>query len=142
MAVGGIDHHHVDARVDQRLGAGQPVRAHAARRSGAQAALFVLAGIREFFGLLDILHRDQADALAVVIDHQQLFDPVLVQQAARLFAIDAFLHRHQPALGHQFLDRLVRIVGKADIAVGQDPDQPVAAPGHNGYSGNAVIGHQ
>ena len=80
--------------------------------------------------------------MAVAIDHQQLFDPVLVQQVACFLAADPLLHGHQPALGHQFLDRLIGVVGKADVAVGQDSDQPIAAFGHDGNAGNAVMRHQ
>ena len=43
--------------------------------------------------LLDVLDGDQADAAAGFVDHQQLLDAVLVQQAARLVLADALARR-------------------------------------------------
>ena len=47
MAVRGIDDDDVDAGVDQRLGALEAVIADAGRGGDAQAALLVLAGVRD-----------------------------------------------------------------------------------------------
>ena len=47
MAVRGIDHQHVDAGLDQRLGPLQPGRAGADRGADPQPAVRVLAGVRE-----------------------------------------------------------------------------------------------
>ena len=62
-----------------------------------------------------------------VVDHQQLLDAVLVQQALGLVLADALAHRDQPVLGHQLGDRLARIGGEAHVAVGEDADQLAAA---------------
>ncbi len=64
----------------------KPVLADAHSRGDAQAALLVLAGIRIGLGLLHVLDGDEADAAIAVIDHQQLLQPVLVQQLAGLAA--------------------------------------------------------
>ena len=84
MAVRGIDHDQIDARLDQPLGAVEALVADRGRGGDAQAALLVLAGVRIGDRLLDVLHRDQADAAVLVVDHQQLLDAVLVQQALGL----------------------------------------------------------
>ena len=73
-----------------------------------QPALLVLAGVGVGDLLLDVLHRDQADAAVVLVDHQQLLDAVLVQQALGLVLADALAHRDQLLLGHQLGDRLAR----------------------------------
>ncbi len=67
---------------------------------------------------------------------------MLVQQTPRLVAADPLLHGDQPAARHQLLDRLRRVRGEADIAIGKDADQPAAALGHNGDAGYPVVGHQ
>ena len=53
-----------------------------------QASLRVLAGEGMLLRLLDVLDRDEADAVIVVVDHQQLLDAVLMQQALGLVAAD------------------------------------------------------
>ena len=45
MAMGGVDDDHVDAGVDQQLGALEALLAHRGGRGDAQAALLVLGGI-------------------------------------------------------------------------------------------------
>ena len=81
MAVRGIDHQHVDAGVEQRLGALDAVLAGAGRGGDAQPAVLVLAGVGKALRLLDVLDGDQADAAIGVVDDQQLLDAVLMQQA-------------------------------------------------------------
>src|SRR5580700_9179221 len=46
--------------------------------SGVVPPAVVLAGAREFLGLLEILHGDHADQLMRTADYQQLLDAVLV----------------------------------------------------------------
>ena len=126
MAMRGVDHHHIDLGVDQRFGAFETLVAHGGRGSDAKASGGVLGGIGIGNRLLDILDRDQSDAASGVIDHQQLFDPPLVQQ---------------PVLGgHQLADGLARVLGKADVAIGQYPDQLAVAIGHRDAA-DAVDGH-
>ena len=111
-------------------------------RGDAQAALLVLAGVGEALGLFDVLDGDQADAAIGVVDHQQLLDAVLVQQALGLGALDAVLHRDQPVLGHQLAHRLALIAGEAHVAVGQDADQLAAAALDHRKAGDLVLLHQ
>ena len=84
MAVGGVDDDQIDAGFDQRFAARIAGLADTGRGGDPQPALLVLAGIGVRHRLLDILHRDQADAAIVAVDHQKLLDAVLVQQAAWL----------------------------------------------------------
>src|ERR1700732_3031429 len=79
MAVRGVDHHEIDARGDQLLGACEAQVADRRRRGDAQPALLVLAGVRIGDRLFHVLDRDEADAAVFVVDHQQFLDAVLVQ---------------------------------------------------------------
>ena len=81
MAVRGIDDDEIDTGLDQLLGAGEALVADRGRRRDAQAALLVLAGTWVSDRLLDVLDGDQPDATVLVVDDEQLFDAVLVQQA-------------------------------------------------------------
>ena len=146
MAVRGVDHDEVDAGLDQPLGALIALVADRGGGGDAQAALLVLAGIRIGDRLLDVLDRDQADAAVLVVDHQELLDAVLVQQALGLLLADALAHRDQLVLGHQLGDRLARVGGEAHVAVGEDADElaglAVAAALHHRDAGDAVRLHQ
>ena len=98
------------------------------RRGDAQPALLVLGGVRVEPALLDVLDGDQADAAVVVVDDEQLLDAVLVEEALGLVLVDALAHRDQVLAGHQLGDRLRRIGGEADVAVGEDADEACRAP--------------
>ena len=98
----------------------------------AQPALLVLAGVREALRLLDVLDGDQADQPVVVVDDQQLLDPVLMQQPPGLLARHALAHGDQPLVGHQLAHRRLASVREADVAVGQDADQPAVAASTTG----------
>ena len=80
MAVRGIDDDHVDAGLAQRRDALERVRRRADGGADAQAPALVLAGAREFRGLLEILHGDHAAQFVVAVHDQHLLDAVLVQQ--------------------------------------------------------------
>ena len=142
MAMGGVDDDDVDLGLQQRLGALQPLGPDAGGRGDAQAALLVLAGIGEFLRLLDILDGDEPDAAIGLVHHQQLLDPVLMQQALGLVAADVVRHRDQPVLGHQLADGLALVAGEADVAVGEDADQLAAAALHHGEARDLILLHQ
>jgi hypothetical protein len=142
VAMRGVDHDHVTARLQQRFGTANTILTDTGGGGDAQPTLLILAGVRVLVGLFDILDRDQPDAVALVIHNQQLLDPVLVEEPAGLVAVDALLDGHQTTPGHQFAHGLVRIGREADVAVGQDTDQPVAPLGDHGNSRYPVIGHQ
>ena len=142
VAVRGVDHDHVGAGGDQRLRPLDPGLARAGGCADAQPALAVLAGMREALRLLDVLDRDQADQAVGIVDHQQLLDPVLVQQLHGLGAADALLHRDQPLGGHQLAHRPLAARHEADVAVGEDAGQPAARPFDHRQAGDLVALHQ
>jgi hypothetical protein len=89
MAVRGVDHQQVDARVDQPLGALEPssptlVAAATRRRPCASLAAFGLSC--DFSMSLTVMRPTQLP----FVDDQQLFDAVLVQQALGLVLVDRF----------------------------------------------------
>ena len=64
--------------------------------------------------------------MIIVIDHQQLLNPPLMQQALRFSLTDARFNRSKIFVSHQLTHWLIRVFGKADIAVGEDANQPPA----------------
>ena len=112
------------------------------RRGGdAQPPGAVLGRVGIGDRLLDVLDGDQADAAAVVVDDQQFLDPALVEQAPRLLLADAGADGDEIVAGHQLGDRLARIFGEADVAIGEDADQPAVLLGHRD-AGDPVPRHQ
>jgi hypothetical protein len=85
--------------------------------------LFVLAGVRVGHRLLDVLHRDQPDAAILVVDDEQLFDPVLMEQALGVVLSDPLAHGDEPLLRHQLRNLLARVGGESHVAVGEDADE-------------------
>ena len=81
MAVGGVDHEHVDAGGDQQLDALFVACADADRRADPQLALRILGCDRMLVRLLDVLDGDQAAQLELVVDDQHALEAVLVHQA-------------------------------------------------------------
>jgi len=116
MTMRGIDDEEIDACIDERHGAlDSRHRPHRwrRRRAGGPAHPCTRVGVK--LGLLDIFHRDEADTAAIVIDDQQLFDAVGMQQALGIGLADAVAHGDQALVRHQFADGLVRVGGEADV---------------------------
>lgn len=95
MAMRGIDDDEIDAGCDETPGALETVGSDAHCGGNAQTALFIDARVRVAMRLLDVLHRDEADAAILVVDDEQLLDAIVMQQALGFFAVDAFAHSDQ-----------------------------------------------
>jgi hypothetical protein len=81
VAVGGVDHDHVNAGLGQQralFGAGTD----ADGRADAQTAEAVLGGERVLGGLHHVLDGDEAGQAAFVVEHQHALEAVLVHQRA------------------------------------------------------------
>ena len=122
MAMGRVDHESIDASVDERLRAFEAGIADGRGGGNAEAALLVLAGVGVGLALLHVLDGEQADAAAFIVDDDQAFDAVLVQQLAGFGGISAGTDGDD-FLGHQFGDRHVLVIREADIAIGDDAEQ-------------------
>jgi hypothetical protein len=78
VAVGGVDHDHIDLGGEQRL---DPiVLVNADRRAAPQAAAAVAARAGEAAEALDVPHGDQAGEVEGLVDEQELLDLVLVEE--------------------------------------------------------------
>ena len=95
VAVGGVDDDAVAAGVDQRFGAREAGVADRRRRSDPQPPFGILGRERRGDRLLDVLDGDQADAMVVLVDDQQLLDPPLVEDSPRLGLGRADRHRRE-----------------------------------------------
>ena len=134
-----VDADDVHARLHQRRGALLAVGTNADRRTDTQAPAVVTASVRELAELLDVLDRDEAEQPARVVDHEQLLDPVLVQDVLRLVERHARARRHQISTGHDLAHRPIEMTLEAQVAVRQDSDQP-ASPGDR-HAGDARSTH-
>ena len=142
MTVCGINHQNINARFDKGRCTLKPGFANTGCRCCAKTTTFVLTGVRVQFGFFDVLDRDQAGTAIGIINHQQLFNPVLVQKFFGFFGIYVFGDRDQTFKGHQFGNRLRAIGGKTHIAVGQDANQLVCAAFDNRDTGNVIDVHK
>ena len=134
-----VDGQHIHARPHQLR---RPLQKIARRPDGsahAQPALLVLAGVGIFQLLLDVLDRDQALQVVLIVDHQQLFHAVLVQDQLGLFERGAHRHGDQVFLGHHVADGNVGAGFKAQVAVGQNAHQPLAL--RHRHAGDLVAPH-
>src|SRR5437763_6441127 len=124
MAMRSVDDQDVETGSEQCFGALDALAAGTRRRSHAETAMLVLAGHRIALRFLDVLDGYQTDAAIDLVDNEQLFDAMLVQKALCVFAGDSLAHRYEPVPGHQFGDRLARIVGESYVAVCQNAGEP------------------
>ena len=91
MAMRGIDHDRIDAGIDQELGAAKPsspVPVAAATRKRPCSSLAALGWCAAFSMSVTVIRPTH---LIIVVDDDQLLDAVLVQQPARLVAVDVLL---------------------------------------------------
>ena len=107
VAVGGVDHEHVDAGGLERLGAFGGV-GHADRRGDPESAVAVERGVGILDPLRDVLDRDQSRQAAVVVDERELLDPVLVEDRDGGVELGADRGGDEGAGGHEVGDRLAR----------------------------------
>src|SRR5450830_1420183 len=127
VAVGGIDHQHVDAGSDQQVDAFLILGAHADGSADQQFALAVFRRERVRSRFLDIFDGDQAAQFKIVVDHQHALEAVLVHQALGFIAVGAFGDVDQLVtrchLGARFS---VEFLLKTQVAVGDDADHGLA----------------
>ncbi len=138
MAVRSVDHNKIDACVDQRLRTFEACIAHGGCRSDAQSTQLILTGVRVENGFLNVLHGQQTGAFASFIHHQQFLDTPFLQHLACRFQIDWLADCRQIVRGHQRTDGCLFILGKANVAAGQDARQTLVVI-DNGEAGDFVL---
>ena len=138
VAVGGVDNNHIDPGIDQRFDPIGGVGAGTDRRANAQATVFVFTGIGIGASLVDVFHRHHAGELKVLIDHQNLFDAMDMQQVTHLVLTLTFKHGNQLIFaGHDGGNAGIKVALEAHIAAGDDTDQVIAVEHRN--AGNIVF---
>jgi hypothetical protein len=142
MTERGVNDQDVETGGEQRFGTLDAIAAGTGRRGHSKTAMLVLAGRRIALRFLDILDGYQTDAAIDLVDHEQLLDAMLVQQALCVFARDILAHCDKPVPGHQLGDGLARVVGESHVAVGQNAGQPAGAALDDRDAGDLVVGHQ
>src|SRR5471032_37928 len=138
MAVGRVDHQHVDAGGDQQLDAFLILLADADGGADQQLALRILRCQRVLGRLLDVLDRDQAAQFELVVDHQHALEAVLVHQALGLGRVGVLVDVDQIVARRHLGARLgVEFLFKAQVAVGDDADHHVAFDDRE--TGNTIL---
>mgnify|MGYP003343159565 CR=1 FL=1 len=93
----GVGNQNIHSGIDQGGGTLPCVTEVADRRTNHESAGGIFGRIRELLTLDEVLHSDQADAPILRIDHNKLFNAVLVQETLGFVLADAFA-RGRPAL--------------------------------------------
>ncbi len=123
MTMRSIDDNHVHASCGKQFDTLFGIAAHTHRRAHQQALGAVLGGIRVVGLLLDVLDRDQAAQLEAVVDHQDLFDAIAMQQLEHFLIAGAFAHGDQAILLGRCGGPDRRASFEAHVAAGDDTDQ-------------------
>ena len=119
-----VDGQDVYAGFDQLRRALQVIARRADGRGASQTAQAVFRSVRIFDRLLNVFDRDQALEVVVLVDDQQLLNSVFLQDAFGLAQRGADRNGNQVLPGHHFRDRQIEPRLEAQVAVGQDADEP------------------
>ncbi len=133
-----VEHEHIDARVDKSARAVENVIRDADGGGAEQTAGGVLCGVRILDYLLDILYRDEATELIVLIDYGKLLYTVLLEDGLGFVKRRADKAGDKPGLGHDLVDVAAHIGLEFHVTVGDDADE-LAVVVNDGYAGNAEL---
>ena len=139
MTVRAIDREHVHALFYQRLSTLQVIAGCANRRSYSQTPMSIFRRVGILQLLLNVFNRDQALQVIGIVNHQQLFHAMLVQNFFRAFERGAHRDRNQVLFGHHLADGNVEAGLKAQIAIRQNANQPLVLGDR--HAGNFVLAH-
>ena len=119
----GIDNDHVDFAANQFLSTFEKVASGADGRADAQTSLFVFRRVRVLQFFLNVFDGNQAFEVVVVIDNQQFFDPMAVEDFLGLFEGCAYGNGDEVFFRHHFRNRQIEARFEAQVAIGEDADQ-------------------
>ena len=139
--MGRVEHEHIDARVDKRAGAVKHVVCNADSGGAEQTAGGVLCGVRVLEHLFNVLYRDKAAQLVVLIDYGELLYTVLLEDGLGFVKRRADKAGDKPALGHDLIDAAAHIGLKLHVAVRDDADE-LASLVNDGHTGDAELRHE
>ena len=143
VAVRGVDHDYINPGFDQRRRALLGALADADRSTHTQAAKFILARVRMFGGLLNVLNSNQAEQFEILVHHQHALEPVLVHQRHCILAGCTFAHGDQfGARRHDVFDGLPEIGFETQIAIGDNADHPPARIDHRQPRNLVLVGQR
>ncbi len=135
----GVDGEDVDAVADQLGGALEVVAGGADGGADAEAALLILGGVGVLQLLLDVLDGDEAFEDVVVVDDEELFDAMVVEDFFSLLEGGADGDGDEVFFGHHLADGDVGAGVEAEVAVGEDADELAVAG--DGDAGDFVAAH-
>ena len=139
VSVRRVDGQHVHARPHELRRAFQIVARGSYGSGHAQTAFFILAGVGVFQFFLDVLDRDQALQVVLIVNHQQLLHAVHMQYLFGLFKRGADGNGNQVLLGHHVADGDVGTGFKAQIAIGKNAHKPMTL--RHRHAGDFVAPH-
>ena len=140
MAVRRVDRDHVHLAAHQFLSALEEIARGSDGRASAQAALLVLGGVRVFQLFLDVLNGDESLQVVMLVNHQELFHAMPMQDFLGLFERSAHRDGDQVFLRHHVLDRQIEARFEAQIAVRQNAHELTVARNRN--AGDAIALHK
>ena len=139
--MGRVEHEHVNARIDKRAGTVEHVIRDADGGSAEQTAGCVLCGVRVLEHLFNVLYRDKAAQLVVLVDYGKLLYTVLLEDGLGFVKRRADKAGDKPGLGHDLVDAAAHIGLKLHIAVRDDADE-LAVFVNDGHAGDAELCHE
>src|SRR5918911_264344 len=140
VAVGRVYDEAVGAGADQLVGALAKIARRADGGGDTQATQIVLRGRRVLDRLLYVFDRDQALDALVVINDEELFDTMLLQDGLGLFERRPDGNGDERLFGHHFGDGNVEPRLEPQVAIGDDPDE-VAVLIYDGHAADVVALH-
>ena len=123
VAVGRVNIDYVNLGGQQRVNPLKHVVRDAHRGAAQQPAVRVLGAVGILARLFNILDRDQAAEVSVLIHDREFLNPVAGQDLLGLLQGGAFRRGDQVFTGHDLADGAAVICFKPEIPVGQDADQ-------------------
>ncbi len=135
-----VNNQRVHSGVNQGLRPLKSASAHANSRSHPQTAIRILARVRIFHHLLNILNSNQPFEIVVRVHNRQFFNPVLFQNISGLVDRCTGRRGDQVFGRHNLFNRPGKILLKAQIAVSKYTHQTIVH--RNRHAGNMITRHQ
>src|SRR5262249_8094087 len=139
VAVSGVDRQNVRLSLRHLHGALEEIAGRAHRSAHAKTSLLVLRSSRIFQLLLNVFYGDESLEIEVLIDDQQFFNAMLLEDSLRFVERGAYGYRDKIVFGHHLADQQGVIFLKAEVPIRQNSGEARAAS--NRQARNAVLGH-
>ena len=137
--MGAVDGDYVNFGCRQFLGSLQEISSGADGRAYAQASLRIFGGVGILQFLLNVFYGDESLEVVFVVDDEEFFDAMFVENFLGIFESGADGHSDEIFLSHHAVDRNIEAGLEAQVAIGENADE--AALQSNGHAGNLVLAH-